>query len=188
MTARPSARPPATRPGTRRWIAAVAAVGGALMIGSSFLPWISTGTEDGGNTAITGWGGITGSSGIAGTNLNEVLDGAGTYRPGLIGLIFGVITLIAAIAVASVTKGERPHRITAAVLTLCGLVGLAWGLFRSINPGDAGVFDTGEASAGIGPWGTAIGGAITLAAAVLIFVGIIDPPPPPTSRRSIQPH
>ena len=48
----------------RRGVAAVAAVGGLLAIGSSFLPWISTATEDGGSTSITGWGGITGSSGI----------------------------------------------------------------------------------------------------------------------------
>ena len=109
----------------------MAGAGGLLAIGSSFLPWISTATEDGGSTSITGWGGITGSSGIAGTNLNDVLDGAGTYRPGLMGLIFGGIALIAAIAIASVSQGQRPHRITAAVLTpvrACSCAG--WGVFR----------------------------------------------------------
>src|SRR6478609_3172607 len=124
----------------RRGVAAVAGVGGLLTIGSSFLPWISTATEDGGSTSITGWGGITGSSGIAGTNLNDVLDGAGTYRPGLIGAIFGVIALIAAIAITAVAGGARPHRVTASVLVLCGLAGVGWGLFRGFDPGDAGVF------------------------------------------------
>src|SRR6476659_5932725 len=100
--------------GLRQAIGAVAGLGALLMIGSSFLPWINTDTEDGGSTSITGWGGITGSSGIAGTNLNDVLDGAATYRPGLLGLIFGAIALIAAIAIAGVSQGRRPHRITAA--------------------------------------------------------------------------
>src|SRR6478752_4030058 len=127
----------------RRGAAAAAGAGGLLTIGSSFLPWISTATEDGGSTSITGWGGITGSSGIAGTNLNDVLDGAGTYRPGLLGLIFGAIALIAAIALASVSRGQRPHRITEAVLTLCGLACAAFGVFRGVDPGDAGVFEPG---------------------------------------------
>jgi hypothetical protein len=178
---------PSARQAARRWVAAVAGLGGLLMIGSSFLPWISTDTEDGGSTAITGWGGITGSSGIAGTNLNDVLDGAGTYRPGLIGLACGVITLIAAVAIAAVTKGERPHRVTAAVLILSGLAGVAWGVFRGLDPGDAGVFEAGDASAGFGPWLTALGGVITLAAAVLIFAGTIDPRLA-DGRRGIQPR
>jgi hypothetical protein len=171
----------------RRAAGAVAAVGGLVAIGSSFLPWISTATEDGGTTSITGWGGITGSSGIAGTNLNDVLDGAGTYRPGLLGLTFGGIALIAAIALASVSQGLRPHRITAAVLTLCGLACAGWGLFRGINPGDAGVFEAGDVSVAIGPWLTALGGVLMLAAAAVIFAGAIDPPARP-ARRGIQPR
>jgi hypothetical protein len=171
----------------RRGAAAVAGAGGLLAIGSSFLPWISTATEDGGSTAITGWGGITGSSGIAGTNLNDVLDGGGTYRPGLVGLIFGLIALIAAIALAGVSQGHRPHRITAAVLTLCGLVSAGWGLFRGVNPGDAGVFEAGDVSVAIGPWLTALGGVLMLAAAAVVFSGVIDPPAPPM-RRGIQPR
>jgi hypothetical protein len=174
--------------GLRRAIGAVAGLGALLMIGASFLPWISTDTEDGGTTTITGWGGITGSSGIAGTNLNDVLDGDGSYRPGLIGAIFGVIALIAAIAIASVQGGARPHRVTAAGLSLCGLVGGGWGLFRGLDPGDAGVFDVGEAAAGIGPWLTALGGVVVIAAAVTIFVGVIDPPARATDRRGIQPR
>ena len=174
--------------GLRRVIGAVAGLGALLMIGSSFQPWISTDTEDGGSTAITGWGGITGSSGIAGTNLNDVLDGAGTYRPGLIGAIFGVIALIAAVAIASVAGGSRPHRVTASLLVLCGFVGVGWGLFRGLDPGDAGVFDAGEAATGIGPWLTAPGGVMVIAGAVTIFVGVIDSPVRATGRRGIQPR
>jgi hypothetical protein len=171
----------------RRGAAAAAGAGGLLTIGSSFLPWISTATEDGGSTSITGWGGITGSSGIAGTNLNDVLDGAGTYRPGLLGLIFGAIALIAAIALASVSRGQRPHRITAAVLTLCGLACAAFGVFRGVDPGDAGVFEPGDVSVAIGPWLTALGGVFMLAAAAVIFAGVIDPPAR-TRWRGIQPR
>ena len=169
----------------RRWVAAVAGVGGLLAIGSSFLSWISTATEDGGTTSITGWGGISGSSSIAGTNLNDVLDGAGSYRPGLLGLIFGSIALIAAIAIASVSQGQRPHRITAAVLSLTGLICTGWGVFRGVDPGDAGVFEAGDVSVGVGPWLTALGGVLMLVAAAAIFAGVIDPPAPP-ARRGIQ--
>ncbi len=174
--------------GLRRAVGAVAGLGAVLMIGSSFLPWISTDTEDGGSTSITGWGGITGSSGIAGTNLNDVLDGTGTYRPGLIGAIFGLIAVIAAIAIAGVQGGARPHRVTAAVLSLCGLVGVGWGLFRGLDPGDAGVFNAGEAAAGIGPWLTALGGIVVIASAMTIFFGIIDQPVQAIDRRGIQPR
>ena len=172
----------------RRLLAALAGLGGALAVVASFLPWIHTDTEDGGNTAITGWGGITGSSSIAGTNLNEVLDGSGTYRPGLLGVIFGVIAVIAAIAVASVSVGPRPHRVTASVLMLCGLVLAGWGLYRGIDAGDAGVFEPGEASAGLGPFLTAAGGLLAVVAAVGIFTGQIDPAAPPAGRRGIQPR
>ncbi|MEP6562697.1 MAG: hypothetical protein ABJD68_16680 [Nakamurella sp.] len=173
---------------TRRGIGALAGLGGVLMIGASFLTWISTATEDGGNTAIDGWGGISGSSQIAGTNLNDVLDGAGSYRPGLIGLIFGAVTVIAAIVIASIARGPRPHRITAALLVLCGLVAVGWGVFRSIDPGDAGVFDAGEAAAGFGPWLLVLGGVLALLSAVLIFVGVIDPRAFTPGRRGIQPR
>ena len=117
--------------GLRQVIGAVAGLGALLMIGASFLPWISTDTEDGGSTAITGWGGITGSSGIAGTNLNDVLDGDGTYRPGLIGAIFGVIALIAAIAIASVSGGATPAPGHGGGAVLVRLGGIGWGLFRA---------------------------------------------------------
>lgn len=171
----------------RRGIALVAASGGLLAIGASFAPWISTDTEDGGSTSISGWGGITGSSSIAGTNLNDVLDGAGTYRPGLFGVIFGVIAVICGIAIAAVYRGRRPHRITACVLGVCGILCAAWGLFRGSNPGDAGVFEAGDAAAGIGPWLTTLAGIIMIIAATAIFARIIDPPEP-VSRRGIQPR
>ncbi len=179
-------RDPAVR--ARRGIAALAGAGGLLSMVATFLPWITTQTEDGGTTTISGWGSITGSSGIAGTNLNDVMDGWDTYRPGIVGLIFGALTLIAAIALAATSRGPRPHRITASVLMLCGLTCLGFGMFRVIDPGDAGVFEAGEAVAAVGPWLTAAGGALVVAAAVLVIAGRVDPPVPVVRHRGIQPR
>ena len=184
MTPRPGDR----TAGVRRGVAAVAGLGGLIAIVASFLTWISTDTEDGGVTSITGWGGITGSSDIAGTNLNDVLDGTSTYRPGLIGALFGVIAVVSAIAVAAYSRGARPHRVTAAVLALSGAVCVGWGVFRGLDPGDAGVLEAGDASAGLGPWLTALGGVLVMAAAVAIFAGAVDPQVPAVRRRGIQPR
>jgi hypothetical protein len=171
----------------RRGVAAMAAVGAVTAALASFLPWVGTDTEDGGTTSLTGWGSISGTSSIAGTNLNDVMD-SWTYRPGLIGLIFGTIGVIAAISLAATAgSSTRPHRITAAVLTLCGLACLGWGVLRGIAPGDAGVFDAGETYPEVGPWVTAVGGAVMIAAAVVVFAGRIDPPVP-MPRRGIQPR
>lgn len=182
-------RAAATARTTRLAVGALALAGGAVAFLAGFLPWLSAGTEDGGTTSITGWGGITGSSQIAGTNLNDVLNGAGTYRPGLIGLIFGVIAAVAGVVVmAHLPEGRRPHRITAAVLTCCGLVCLGFGLWRGLSPGDASVFDPGETSAAAGPWLTAAGGALMLVAAAMIFAGRIDVAVSRPVRRGIQPR
>ncbi|MET0863569.1 MAG: hypothetical protein ABWZ98_04485 [Nakamurella sp.] len=173
---------------SRRAIGALAGLGGLVMIGASFLPWITVETVDLGSAAINGWGGISGDTPIAGTNLNDVLDGAGSYRPGLIGLIFGAIAVIAAIVIAGISQGNRPHRITAMVLVLCGLIAAGWGLFRGIDPGDAGVLDAGEGAAGFGPWLLAIGGVLALVSAGLIFAGLIDPRLSAAGRRGIGPR
>ncbi|HEY5879021.1 MAG TPA: hypothetical protein VIU11_08925 [Nakamurella sp.] len=166
-----------------------ALLGGLLAFVATFLPWLSTDTEDGGTTSITGWGGITGSSQIAGTNLNDVLDGTGTYRPGLIGLVFGVIAAVAGFVImVYLPEGRRPHRITASVLTLCGLVCLGFGLWRGLVPGDASVFEAGETSAGFGPWLTVIAGVLMLVPAVVILAGRIDPIVSLPTRRGIQPR
>ena len=102
---------------TRVALGAVALLGGLLALVATFLPWLSADTADGGRTSITGWGGITGSSQIAGTNLNDVLNGVGSYRPGLVGLILGVVAAIAGVVImVYLPEGRRPHRVTAAVL------------------------------------------------------------------------
>ena len=96
--------------------------------------------------------------------------------------------MVAAIAIAAYPSGARPHRVTAAVLALCGLACVGWGMFRGLDPGDAGVFEAGDASAGLGPWLTALGGVLILASAVAIFAGVVDPQAPVVRRRGIQPR
>ena len=170
-------------------IGGAALTGGLLAVVATFLPWITTDTEDGGTTSITGWGGITGSSQIAGTNLNDVLDGSGTYRPGLIGLMFGLIAAVAGFVImVYLPEGRRPHRITAAVLSLCGLVCFGFGLWRGLDPGDASVFEAGETAAGLGPWLTVVSGLLIMAPAAAIFAGRIDAPASRPVRRGIQPR
>ena len=73
------------------------------------------------------------------------------------------------------------------MLTLCGLACLGFGIFRVIAPGDAGVFEPGDATAAIGPWLTAAGGALMLVAAALVFAGRVDPALP-VVRRGISPR
>lgn len=177
----------ADRARARQLLAATAGAGALTMFAASFAPWVRTDTETGGATSIDGWGGIDGDNPLAGANLNDVLDGVSSFRPGLIGTLFGALAVVAAVALASVPGGPRPHRITAAVLALCGLMSLGWGVWRGVDPGSAGVFDAGESGAGWGAWLTALGGLLTGGAAVPILRGRIDPPVVP-SRRGIQPR
>ncbi|MBM9466980.1 hypothetical protein [Nakamurella leprariae] len=178
----------------RRAVAGVAAVGALATVIASFLPWISAPTVDGGRAVLSGWGGISGDSQLAGSNLNDALAGAGSYRPGMIGVLFGAIGILAALglAVARVrppgTGGTaRPLRIPAALLVLCGVMGAGWGGWRGIAPGDAGVFDPGEAGAAVGPWLTLAAGLVMIGAAVVVFTGRVDPPVRPAGR-AIQPR
>lgn len=178
----------ARRPSARVVLGPMAVLGGLLMILASFLTWISAPTGTGGRATISGWGAISGDSQISGTNLNDVLamGGTGSYRPALVGLIFGVVAAITGVCVAAVQGSSRPHRVTAAVLVLCGLVGTGWGVVRIVAPGDAGVFDPGEQSSGAGPWLLAAGGLIAVLVAAAIFAGALDHAEPMRSR-GIQP-
>ena len=62
------------------------------------------------------------------------MAGQATFRPGLIPLLFGGLALPAVLALALVTGGARPHRITGALLAGCGLVTLGWGSWRRLAP------------------------------------------------------
>lgn len=157
----------------------VAGAGGALMVIGAFLTWVSTASDAGGNTVISGFGTISGSTAAAGQNLNDLLSvgGLGTFRPGLIGLIFGVLAVLAGIAVAP-QQPRRAHsfRVAAAILLLCGAVGAGWGLYRGFAPGTAGILATGDAAAGAGPWLTAVGGVVIVGAACWLLAGRADQP------------
>jgi hypothetical protein len=174
----------AERRSVRVTVGVVAAAAGVAMVVSSFLTWVSTPVETGGRTRISGFGAISGASDIAGTNLNDVLQmgGGGSYRPGLLGLIFGGIALVGAAVLLLVPGKARPHRVTAAVLILCGLVGAGWGLLRALAPGSAGVLEAGDGRAGLGPWLLAAGGFVLLMVGTAVLAGLFDTPEPDRHR------
>jgi len=172
------------RRSVRVTVGVIAAGAGAAMIVSSFLTWVSTPAETGGRTRVSGWGAISGASDIAGTNLNDVLQmgGGGSYRPGLLGLIFGGIALVGAAVLLLVPGKVRPHRVTASVLILCGVVGAGWGLLRALAPASAGVLDAGDGRAGFGPWLLAASGFVLLMAGTALLAGLLDTPEPDRHR------
>jgi hypothetical protein len=152
--------------------------GAAACIGASLLTWLSLPDGAGGTTSLSGWGTVSGGSDIAGENINDAMDGLATYRPGLLPLLIGAFALLAALGIAVVARGPKPHRIPAALLALCGLAALVWGLVRILHPDSLGLLDPGEGSPGAGPWLTAGSGVVLLAVAVVVLLGVLDPPPP----------
>jgi hypothetical protein len=165
------------RAGTRRIVGLVAAAAALLLIIASFLSWISTPMQTGGRTTISGWGTISGGSDeVNGANLNDLMTGVGSYRPGAIALIAGVVALIPAVIISVTRPGRRPNRIVAVVLGVSGALALAWGVARTIAPGNAvGVLPAGQATVGVGPVLTAVAGLMLLAVAVVIIAGVLDP-------------
>lgn len=169
---------------TRRSITAlVALLSSAGCVAASALTWLSLPDGVGGSTAISGWGAISGGSQIAGENLNDALNGLATFRPGMLAVVVGGLGLLAAIGIAAVARGDKRHRVPAAVLALAGLTGLAWGIVRGLAPDSVQLLGPGEnGGSGTGPWLTAGCSALLLATAVVIFIGRLDPPTRPARR------
>lgn len=155
----------------------IAGAGGVVMAIGAFLAWLTTATETGGRTSVSGFGAISGDNPLSGTNLNDVLStgGLGSFRPGLVALVAGAIAVLAGSAAAmSRPTGRHPFRIAAALLVLAGVAGLAWGLFRGFVPGTGGVLAAGEGAAGAGEWVTAAGGLLALATGCWLLSGRAD--------------
>ncbi|MET3806450.1 hypothetical protein ABIB25_003465 [Nakamurella sp. UYEF19] len=171
---------------TRLVVALCVVLASAGCIGASTLVWFTVP----GGASISGWGHISGGQADGnGQNINDVLAGltTSTYRPGVLAVVIGVLALLAGLGIALVARGEKPHRIPAALLALCGAGGLTWGLLRALSPGDlAGLYPDACNGSGLGPWLTAASSVVLLAAAVVVFLGLLDPPPP-VARRGIQP-
>jgi len=170
----------------------ICAAGGALLVIAGFLGWLSTATETGGRTTVSGFGSIGGDTTVVGGNLNDLLDssGLGGYRPGLVGLILGLIAIPTGIAVAlRRPAGGRAFRAAGVLLAVVGVTGLCWGLLRGFVPGTAGVLSPGDSRAAAGPWLTAAGGLLVFLAAGWLLLGRADPGrvEPAPSRRGIQP-
>jgi hypothetical protein len=179
---------PADQTRTLRLIVALCAVlASAGCVVASTLTWLTLPDGAGGTTAVSGWGAISGGSQISGENINDAMNGNATFRPGMFAVVIGSLALLAAIGIALVARGRTPHRIPAAVLVVCGLAGLAWGIIRGVSPDSAGVLNPGEGASGVGSWLTAGCSLVLLAAAVVVFTGLLDPPKP-LGRRGIQPR
>ncbi len=168
----------------------IALAGGLLMVGSTFLGWITTAMQGGGRTAISGWGSISGGDELVdGVNINTLMAGTGegSYRPAVPMLVVGLAVIIPALILTVTGAGSRPHRIVGWLLAAGGAVGAGWGMAKWIAPGDAlGVLPGDEGAAGWGPVVGTIGGLAVLVAAVLLLIGALDPPEP-VARRGIQP-
>lgn len=147
------------------------------MVIGAFLSWLSTSSDAGGNTVISGFGTISGGSTLTGQNLNDLLSmgGLGSFRPGLIGLIFGILAVLTGIVVAlQRPRGAHSFRVAAVLLLLCGAVGAGWGLYRGFAPGTAGILAAGDGSAGAGPWMTSVGGLVIAGAGCWLLAGRAD--------------
>lgn len=166
-----------------------AAAGGLVAIGSSFLGWISTPMETGGRTTISGWGRISGGDELVdGVDLNVLMEGEGSYRPGVWAAVIGLVIIVPALVLAATGDGRRPNRMLLGLLLLCGVGALGYGGWRAVDPGDAlGVLPAGYAATGGGPILLAVAGLVVAAVAVWGLVGGLDPLPPPV-RRGIQPR
>ncbi len=156
-------------------LCAVLASGGC--IAASLLSWLILPDGAGATTSVSGWGAIRGGSQIAGENINDALNGNATFRPGVLAVMIGTVALLAAVSMAVFSAGPKPMRIPAAVLTLCGLGGLIWGIVRGTAPDSLGLLDPGVGGSGAGPWLTASCSAILAGVAVVVFTGLLDPPP-----------
>lgn len=181
-------RPAPARGWTRRraLLALIALAGAVLNLAASFQVWLRLPDGAGAVSTANGWGAVAGGAQIAGQNLNDALAGQATFRPGLIPLLFGGLTLPAVLALALVGGGIRPHRITGAVLAGCGLITLSWGIWRAVAPDSVGLLAAGEGGPGVGQWLSIAGGGLLVTSAVALLVGVLDPSPVPVAR-GIQP-
>ncbi|WP_188944837.1 hypothetical protein [Nakamurella endophytica] len=181
MTRRP---PPHLR--RRRLLGAVAVVAGVACVSASFLAWLTLPDGAGGTTSVAGWGAVTGGAQLSGQNINDFLAGYASYRPGLLPVLAGAVAAVAGIVLALAPGGRHPHRVTAALLALCGLVALGVAVLRVLSPDPVGILQSGEGSPGPGPWVTGACGLVLVAVALSVLLGLVDAPPP-VRHRGIQP-
>lgn len=167
-----------------------AAVAGIALLMTPVLPWLRTATDRGGVTSVGGLGAVSGDSSLAGGNLNDVIAGFGSFRPGLIGLLIGAVAVLSGAVLALVRPVRpRPFRVSAVVLTALGVTAVGWGAYRWIDPDPAGVLGDGRAMSGAGSWLTVAGGLLLLGVSVRLWQGRVDPRPEERIRhRGIQPR
>jgi hypothetical protein len=160
----------------------------ALAVLFGFLSWVwitNAGTSD---SAVDGWGNISGVPTMDGQNINDVIastGGFGSYRPALFLTAMAVLVLGCGLVLA--WRASRP---VAALATVAGVGILGWGLFRGAVPGDvAGVVDQADVHSAVGPWLTVAAGlVVTVVAAAALGNRRPRGARRPVRSRGIQPR
>ena len=138
---------------------------GAGSIVSGLLTWLRVPTDTGGVTLVSGWGAMSGGT-YDGNNLNDLIDGYGSFRPAfwptLLGALLMVLAIILAVSAVRAQSAEarrpargsslRAGRLVAVVGIVISVLSLAWAAFRLLRPDSSGALESGDGSAGPGQW------------------------------------
>ncbi len=168
--------------GWRLGAAGLLLLSGAGMVISSLLNWLVVPTDSGGVTLVNGWGTMSGG-GQDGYNLNDLMSGYATFRPGLWPTVCGPLVIVCAVilAVAAVRAGQRDRahprpgglsravRMVAVIAFVLALVALGWSIYRLRQPDAAGVLEAGDGGPGDGQWVSLAAALIGAVAAVLCW-------------------
>ncbi|MEJ7651714.1 MAG: hypothetical protein WKF57_22115 [Nakamurella sp.] len=165
----------------------VAAV--ACTLAGAFLSWLVIPTLTGGATRVSGIGSVSGDSQLAGENLNDVLTGLGSFRPGWVTLSIALALLLT--GAATVLAGSRRRaalRLGGGLVAVLAALGTWWSIRRMLDPDPAALLGGGTASGGAGQILTLIGMALALLGAGMLLFGLLDPRDSERpSHRGIQP-
>lgn len=172
-------RRPRGDPGNRTTVFALlagvlSAAVGCTAIGA-FLSWLVIPTLTGGSTRVSGIGAVSGDSQLAGENLNDVLTGLGSFRPGWVTVSIAIgLLLVGAVTVLVHSTRQAALRFSGGLLALLAVLGCWWSIQRMLDPDPAALLGGGTASGGAGPILTLIGMALALLAAGMLLFGMLD--------------
>lgn len=170
-------------------LAGVLAAATACSVTSVFLSWLVIPTETAGHTEVSGIGSVSGDTQLAGQNLNDVLTGLGSFRPGWTMLAIGIAVFLIGV-VASIARPRRTAalRATGGMLALMAILGSWWSIHRMIDADPASLLGNGAGGAGAGQILALVGMVLTLLAALVLLLGLLDDQAQEEStHRGIQP-
>lgn len=145
------------------------------LVTGSFLTWLAIPTATGGVSTVSGVGAVSGDSQLAGQNLNDVLAGLGSFRPGWVTLAVGVaVFVIGLVVVLAHSRRRAALRLGGGVLAVPAVLGLWWVIVRMADPDPAALLGAGSAGSGPGPVVCAVGAVLALLAAGALIAGLLD--------------